>query len=130
MGASLGELELSKDEQEEGRRTQMTDMSNSKRNKSSRKGKSDSEEKKNNSVSVVVSVVGAQMDDMTPTELKCPPTIEKTKTLKTKASAVTENDESCNTPNRLPSTPSIAPAKLSKRLPIANEEEDQVEIVP
>ena len=69
MGASLGELELSKDEQEEGRRTQMTDMSNSKRNKSSRKGKSDSEEKKNNSVSVVVSVVGTQMDDMTPTEL-------------------------------------------------------------
>ena len=105
-------------------------MSHNKRNKSSRK-KSDSEEKKNNSVSVVVSVVGAQMDDMTPSELKCPPTIEKTKTLKTKASAVTENEESCNTPNRLPSTPSIAPAKLSKRIPNANEEEeDQVEIVP
>ena len=93
MGASLGELQLSKDEQEEGRRTQMTDMSNNKRNKSSRKGKSDSEEKKNNSVSVVVSVVGAQMDDMTPTELKCPPTIEKTKTLKNSNDQMTKAGE-------------------------------------
>ena len=104
----------------------MTDPQYSKR---SRTSKRESEEKKNNSVSVVVSVVGTQIDNhtLTPTELKCPDTIEKTKTLKTKASAVTENDESCISPNQAPSTPSMTPALLKQRITSNNDDEQIVE---
>ena len=52
VGTSIGEMLPPKDEKEDGRRTHMTDPSYSKRSKR------DSEEKKANSVSVVVSVVG------------------------------------------------------------------------
>ena len=64
---------------------------------------------------------------MTPTELKCPKTIEKTKTLKTKKSAVTENEESCISPNHAPSTPSMTPALLKQRITSNNDDEQIVE---
>ena len=65
--------------------------------------------------------------DMTPSDLQCPQTIEKTKTLKTKASAVTENDESDNTPAMLPSTSFIPTDLLNKQIANTHEEVTQAE---